>query len=269
MLLAIDIGNTTISLGVLKKNKMIDVYNIKTASPRQELARDLNGFLFKIKKNYPDLRSIIICSVVPKVTKIVQPYLKKCLDINPVVVGQDIIVPIKNNYHDPRQVGQDRLVCAFAVKCFYGVPAIVIDFGTATTLDVVSGKGEYEGGMIVPGIQLSVESLFQKTALLPRIDMIKPPRGLIGKNTQESILSGIFYGYGMMCSGLIDLLRKQTYGNPRDKSLSEAKVFVTGGYASLMKRFIFHKVDKVDPHLVFKGLYLLHKEIGDTAFPQF
>ena len=138
-------------------------------------------------------------------------------------------MPMENNYN-PKQIGQDRLVGAYAAKVLYGFPAIIIDFGTATTFDVVNGKGEYDGGLIVPGIRLSTETLFQKTALLPRIENIQAPKNLVGKNTQDSILSGLFYGYGTMSSGLIDLIEKKIKG--------KAKVIITGGYTSLMKKYI-------------------------------
>ena len=172
------------------------------------------------------------------------------------MIGRDIKVPIKNNYLDPQQVGQDRLVGAYATKCLYGFPAIIIDFGTAITFDVISSKGEYEGGMILPGMRLSAESLFQKTALLPQIHTIKKPHSIVGKTTQESILSGLFYGYAAMCSGLIDLLFSQMKGKP--------KVIATGGHAVVMKNFISSRITNIDPDLVFKGLALI-KEVQNFS----
>lgn len=153
-----------------------------------------------------------------------------------------------NKYKNPRQVGQDRLVGAYAAMTLYGKPTIIIDLGTAITFDAVSGKGEYLGGAIVPGIRLSAESLFLKTALLPQID-IKAPNSVIGRTTQESILSGLFYGYGSLCRGFIDLIAKQIKGKP--------KVVMTGGHTQLMKKFINRDIRVVDEELVFKGLDLL------------
>ena len=121
------------------------------------------------------------------------------------IIGRDIVVPIKNRYKNPKQVGQDRLVGAYGAMKIYGCPLIVVDLGTAITFDVISPKGEYLGGAIVPGIRLSAESLFLKTALLPHIE-IQAPRHIIGKTTQESMLSGLFYGYGSLCRGIIDLI---------------------------------------------------------------
>jgi type III pantothenate kinase len=164
------------------------------------------------------------------------------------VVGQDIKVPIKNNYRYPRQVGQDRLVGAYAAKVFYGVPLIVVDFGTAITFDVVSKKGEYLGGIIVPGIRLTAESLFKKTALLPKVEIARP-KELIGRDTKNSILSGIFYGYGSLCDGLVRLINQELQFRP--------KVIATGGYVEIMQQFS-REIQKVDEELIFRGLSLLY-----------
>lgn len=249
-LLAVDIGNTTISLGVLKASRVLKTYKILTSSVPPELTRALRGVLKKIEKKFPLIEGVILCSVVPEALKIVRSAVKKSLALNPSVIGQDIKVPIKNNYRNPQQVGQDRLVCAYAVKCLYGAPAIVIDFGTATTFDVVSTRGSYEGGIIVPGLRLSAESLFAKTAMLPRLEKFKAPASLIGKDTKGSILSGLFYGYGIMSCGLIDILSQKIKGN--------FKVVVTGGYTALMKKFIHRKIQRIDNDLVFKGMALLY-----------
>ena len=250
MLLAIDIGNTTIAVAILARKSVCDVTRVETTLSQSELKLSLWKLFAAIQKKY-SVSGIMICSVVPNALKIVELLLKKQWLMKPVVMGRDVAVPIKNNYDHPKQVGQDRLVGAYAAKILYGFPTIIIDFGTAITLDVVSKKGEYEGGMIIPGIRLSAEALFQKTALLPRIDKIQFPRKLIGKNTQESILSGLFYGYGVMSVGLIDLIRNEIKGNP--------KVIVTGGHTKVMQKFILPKVTKIDDNLVFKGMYLVWK----------
>jgi type III pantothenate kinase len=126
---------------------------------------------------------------------------------------------------------------------------VIIDLGTAVTFDVVNARGDYEGGMIVPGIMMSAESLFHKTALLPKIQEIQAPKQLIGRDTQQSILSGLFHGYGAMCNGLIDDITRQLKCKP--------KVIVTGGYTNLMKKYIKNRMTCIDNHLVFKGIYLL------------
>ena len=250
-LLAVDIGNTTISLGILRGKRVIGLHDIQTHLPRKRLRKALSAVLGKFKQKFL-FEGVIICSVVPSVSPTVSGAIKQDLGVAPVLVGKEVSVPIINRYRNPQQVGQDRLVGAYAAIKIYGLPAIVIDLGTAITFDVVSKKGEYLGGIIVPGIRLSAESLFQKTALIPRIDIVKPG-ALIGKDTQESVLSGIFYGYGAMSRGLIALLTKRLRIKP--------KVIVTGGYTSQMRKYITAQMTKVDPHLVFKGLHLLWKQV--------
>lgn len=248
--LAVDIGNTAVSLGVFRDGRVKEVFTVETSLLRRKISP-----LYKIFKGIAPQGSfggdVVICSVVPPVLKTVETAVRKRLRVRPLVVGRDLAVPMKNNYRNPRQVGQDRLVCAYAAKRLYGAPAVVIDFGTAITLDVVSARGEYEGGIIVPGLRLSAESLFQKTALLPRIEFIKPPQSLIGKDTQGSILSGLFYGYAALCGGLIEQLKKKVSGSP--------KVIVTGGYTDLMKKFLSSKIDHIDRFLVFQGMDLLRQ----------
>lgn len=249
MLLAIDIGNTTISLGILKGQRVVRIFSIDSEISQVRLRSGFKKIFRHISKKFPDIQKVILCSVVPKLLHTVERAIVQHLKIRPFIIGKDIKVPLKNHYHNPKQVGQDRLVCAYAAKCLYGQPAIIIDFGTAITFDVISKQGNYEGGIIVPGIRLSVQSLYKKTALLPKISSIKGPRALIGKNTKESILSGIFFGYGSMCCGLIDHISKQINGKP--------KVIVTGGHTNLMKKFISKKIFKIDKNLVFKGMKLL------------
>ncbi len=250
MLLAIDIGNTAICLAVLKNARTLQVWRIDTVQEKFLLSVRLNPILKVIKKKYPRIQKTVICSVVPNVLKILQPIVRAVpVRGRPLIIGQDIKVPIVNRYNH-RQIGQDRLVCAYAAKILYGQPAIVIDLGTAITFDVVSVKGEYLGGAIVPGIRLSAESLYKKTALLPKIK-IKGPGDVIGKNTEASILSGIFYGYGALCAGMIELVSKKLGIRP--------KVILTGGHSLLMKKYIPAKIHAVEPDLVLKGLELLSR----------
>ncbi|MBF0511326.1 MAG: type III pantothenate kinase [Candidatus Omnitrophica bacterium] len=240
MLLAIDIGNTTIGLAVMTPKGVVrSVSVIDTNSKAEKIKTVVAGIL-----KHDRIAKAVICSVVPQACTRLENILKKRVPV--FVIGRDILVPIKNGYKYPKQVGQDRLVGAFAAMKIYGPPLIVVDLGTATTFDVVSPKGEYLGGAIVPGLRLSAESLFLKTALLPRTE-IKPPRHIIGKTTQESIQSGLFYGYGSLCRGLIDLLNQ--------KLKTSCQVVMTGGYARLMKGFVSPKMCKVDENLVFKGIY--------------
>ncbi|MGE0269098.1 MAG: type III pantothenate kinase [Candidatus Omnitrophota bacterium] len=251
MILAIDIGNTSISVALLNGMRVKWVGNLDVQLTAKDLSGRFQKIITTIFRGKIKISEAIVCSVVPDKTNLIVRLIKRELGVPARVVGKDLEVPVVNRYHNPKQVGQDRLIVAYAVKMLYGYPAIVIDFGTAITFDVLSSKGHYEGGLIVPGIRLSIESLYLKTALLPRVESVKSPKLLIGKNTQESILSGIFYGYGEMCNGLIDRISSNVKGNP--------KIIVTGGYTTVMKRFIAAKITKIDRFLVFKGMALLYK----------
>jgi len=254
MLVAVDIGNTNTGIAVIAGKKIMRIESVKTGVRgcyEKRLAKVLRALSSELRAQSSEQIKVIICSVVPKATAIASRCVKKVFKTNAKIVGKDIIVPIKNKYTNPKEVGQDRLVCAYAAVELYGVPAVVVDLGTAITFDVVK-KGawhhEYLGGMIVPGIRLSAEALFEKTALLPKIDIHKPKR-LIGKTTEESMLSGIFYGYGEMIKGLIDLLSKDLKIKP--------KIIVTGGYSDLMKHYVLDDACVVDKELIFKGMVLL------------
>jgi len=249
MILAIDIGNTSITLAILKGKRVIKKYSIISLELHKVLAPKVNVFLKTIKRTFPKIEDVVICSVVPKHLKMIESAIKRILQKKSIVIGRDLKVPIKNNYSKPSHVGEDRLVGAYAAKILYGQPLIIIDFGTAITFDIINVKGHYDGGIIVPGIRLSAESLFKKTALLPRIDTFKAPRSIIGKDTKESILSGIYYGYGALANGLITQLQRILK--------NKAKVILTGGHAVSIKRFISKKNLYVQEQLVFKGIYFI------------
>ncbi len=251
MILGVDIGNTTISFGLVQGQKVKKVWKIWTPHSLGQASVQLKKILQKILTSSKNLEAILICSVVPLVTPIVQKSLQKFSGIKPLVVGKDILVPIKNRYRNPKKVGQDRLVVTYAAKELYGAPCIVVDLGTAITFDIVSKKGEYLGGLIVPGIRLSIESLFKKTALLPKVN-IEEPKELIGRDTKNSILSGIFYGYGALCDGMVLKIEK--------KILSKAKVIATGGHTRLMARYITRPIT-CDDDLIFKGMGIIAQQI--------
>lgn len=245
MLLTIDIGNTTIAFGVFKAKKLISTWKIAT---QETLAK--KAILLKRQKG---ITAAIISSVVPKATPIVKKEIVKELKVHPLVLGKDVQAPIRNLYRDPSQVGQDRLVNAVAVKELYGYPAIVIDFGTAITFDVISKKGDYIGGIIVPGIETSIEALSQRAALLPEVKLLHPD-ALVGKDTVQSMRSGIFYGFGALCDGLV-LRLKEKYGNQ--------KVIVTGGNAHLLTGF--SRVCKdISPNLTLYGLRIIYEKFDNS-----
>lgn len=238
-MLTIDIGNTSIAFGVFRGKKLRSAWKISTQSVFSKKA-------IRLPK---DIDAAIISSVVPKETPIIKKLITKKLKVRPLVLGENIKAPIKNLYRNPKQVGQDRLVDAVAVKELYGYPAIIIDFGTAITFDVISKKGEYLGGIIVPGIETSVRALSKQAALLPIIK-VSAPKELVGKDTISSMKSGIFYGLGALCDGLVSKL-KAKYGRQR--------VIATGGHARLMSKFS-RSIDKVNPNLTLQGLRIIYEK---------
>ncbi len=260
MLLAIDIGNTNINFGIFsatriggcanscgaknygeKDNKIIKRFDIPT---KDYAGLKLSALLGKI-----DITDSIICSVVPNTTKILEKGLKKILVKPPYIIGKDIKVPIKNLYRKPKQVGDDRLVNAYAGIMLYGAPLIAVDFGTAVTFDVVSKNKEYLGGMILPGLGISLDALNQRTALLPMVKL-EEPREFIGRDTRSSMLSGIVYGFAALTDGLVVRIK--------NKIGKEAKIIGTGGNIGLIGKYC-QQLDKIDRDLTLKGLSLIYR----------
>lgn len=248
MLLAINIGNTNISFGIFTQNSgkknteaVLKFYlPVKTYS-QVKLAKKL-GLRFKISK-------IIICSVLPKLTNIVQLDLKSLTGIKAQVIGKDLIAPIKNLYRQPKQLGQDRLINAYAASQLYSTPLIVIDSGTAITLDVVSKNKTFLGGLIMVGVEMSLAALNEKTALLPKIRLTQPSK-LIGQDTKSSILSGIIFG----TTAAIDELTKQIKRYLGKNTL----IIGTGGNIPLIKRNSKIKIH-VDKDLTLRGIKLINE----------
>jgi type III pantothenate kinase len=244
-LLLIDVGNTTMAMTVCHGKHFQEYPSVETNLSSVKRAAQINQVLRRIGRDFPDLEGAVVCCVVPGVLKSLCTQLRAVLKIPVSIIGKDMIVPLVNRYTYPHQVGQDRLVSAYAAMRCYGYPVIVIDLGTAITIDVVSQKKEYLGGIIVPGIRLSAESLYHKTALLPLVDVHKPAQ-LIGKDTEGSILSGIFYGYGEMIQGLTRRIQTTLQ--------QDFKIIVTGGYTQVMKKFIAEMPHTIDCQLIFKGM---------------
>ncbi|MFH0754741.1 MAG: type III pantothenate kinase [Candidatus Omnitrophota bacterium] len=249
MIIAIDIGNSTMGFGFLHEGRVTHVVKIENMPDSELVMAKLDNFLESTKERY-SIRKVVICSVVPKAQKLLERKIKKIWKMAPAIVGRDVKIPIENKYRSPRQVGKDRLLCAFAARELFGAPSVVIDLGTAITFDGISLNGDYLGGAIIPGIRLSTEALFEKTALLPRVRIV-PPRRVIGRSTEESIQSGIFHGYGALCDGMVIRLGIEMNCDP--------KVIMTGGYAEIMRKFMKHEVCAVDPDLIFKGMAILAK----------
>jgi type III pantothenate kinase len=246
MLLTIDIGNTSIYNGVFDKDTLKVNFRISACS--ENLDKEYKA---KLKSYRKDIDCVIVTSVVPCVLKNVEKAVRKTVNKNCVVVGRDIDSGIENLYKDPKQVGSDRLVNARAAYELYGGGCIIVDFGTAITIDIVNKKKQYIGGVITPGPGISLWALYEKTALLPKID-IKRPKKLLGKETKESMLSGIIYGFSSLCDGLVNKLKK--------KYCKNAKVIITGGFSKLIGPYC-ESADKIDYDLTLKGLKLISEDL--------
>jgi type III pantothenate kinase len=240
MLLAIDIGNTNITCGLFQKDRLIKRFYFSTQQAR---------YCLSLKKNLGRIipQAVLVSSVVPKATTRLELALRFLRFKNILILGKNITVPIKNRYQYPKQVGQDRLVSAFAALKLYGAPAIVVDFGTAVTFDAISPKGEYLGGLILPGLEISLIALAEKTALLPKIKL-SAPRGLIGRSTKNSILNGIVRGFACLADALIDKLKS--------KLNKDTKVIATGGNIKFIAKYC-RNFGVVDINLTLKGLNLI------------
>jgi len=252
MILCADIGNTNTTVGIFNKKKLILKFEISTSlvNNKRKLASMLKKNLNKKKLIRRCLNEAIICSVVPKATKIFKSSFKKIFGIRCIELGKEVRAPIKNCYSPPGKVGQDRLVNAVAGIHLYGKPLIIVDFGTCITFDCISAKGQYLGGLIMPGIDMTLSALYKKTALLPRLKMTHP-LALIGRNTKESIRSGMYYGFLGGCEFVIKQVKR--------KLGKKTLVIGTGGYAKLFKTKI-KSIDIFDLNLTLQGLCLIYRE---------
>lgn len=251
MLLAIDIGNTNISLGIFREDELVYSWRLSTATSRttDEYYLALTELFNKAGVNLEKVRGIIVSSVAPKVLTVIKEALTRMFTLTPYILGENIEAPIKNLYERPEEVGQDRLVNAISAFYSFKKMVIVIDFGTAITFDIVSSLGEYLGGIIVPGIEISLEALISKAALIPEIRLNRP-ESLLGKNTTESVRSGVIYGFASLCDGLIEKI-KEEFGK-------DIPVVATGGQAKLIAPYC-QKIDNLSPHLTLLGLKIIYE----------
>jgi type III pantothenate kinase len=251
MLLAIDIGNTNMEFGVYKSDKLIAQFRIGT---NREITSDEVGLFmsqfFLIQKiNLADIKDVIITSVVPQVMYSVNNAMRKYLKIKPLVVGENIFVDIQNKYDNPKEVGSDRLVNSFGAYKKYGGDLIVVDFGTATTFDVVASHGEYLGGVIFPGIKISMDALFKNASKLPKIELAMPKKA-IGTTTVGSMQAGAINGYVGVVKNIVDGIN-----NELNKKMG---VIATGGLAKLIgSQYDFKAIDR---SLTLDSLFLIYKD---------
>ncbi len=251
MLLCVDIGNTNITFGLYEGATLGPRWRIRTIHDKMP---DEYGILmlqlFRHRGYGPeDVTGVSIASVVPPLTPVFEALCRDYLGQEPLIVDAGVRTGVRIRYDNPREVGADRVVDAAAVRALYGVPACVVDFGTATTFDAVSADGDYLGGAIAPGIAIAAEALFARTAKLPRVEIARPP-SVIGRNTVQSIQSGLLFGYVGLVEGMVARFRAE---------LGPAmKVVATGGLAELIARET-PVIDIVDPWLTLHGLCIIYE----------
>jgi len=250
MLLAVDIGNTNVAVGIFQDERLIEHWKVRSDAERtsDEYNVILRGLLRSSPRDDIEINGAIVCSVVPPLTPVFQELCLNMFRIKPLTVGPGLKTGMPILYENPLEVGADRVASAVAALEKYGGPCIVVDFGTATTFDALSAQGEYLGGAIAPGVRISAEALYAKTAKLPRIEILKPERA-IGRTTVTSMQSGLFYGYIGLVSLLIQKILEELGG--------EAVVVATGGFASLVHREIV-SIGFYEPDLVLDGLRILY-----------
>ncbi len=251
MLLAIDVGNTNIVYGVFDGQKLVQQFRVESSRNRtaDEYAVQLRQLLAMRGVEASQITASIVASVVPSLTDPMLDLVRRGFGKEPLVVGPGIRTGMAILYENPREVGADRIVNAVAAFERYKGGVVVVDFGTATTFDCVSPKGEYLGGVICPGINISADALFARAAKLPRVEIAKPPR-VVGKNTLHSMQSGIVYGYVALVDGLMERIQEELD--------FPSATCATGGLARVIAP-LTKKVKDVDDDLTLVGLRILYE----------
>lgn len=250
MLLVIDAGNTNIVLGIYDGELLLRNWRISTDKSKSadEYGILFNNLLVLTGIGLANITDIIISSVVPTLTGVLERLSRNYFGIKPHLVGPGIKTGMPIHYDNPKEVGADRIVNAVAGYEKFKAPLIIVDFGTATTFDYVNGKGEYCGGAIAPGLMISMEALFQKASKLPWVEIVKPPV-VIAKNTVNSMQAGIYYGYVGLVDEIVGRMKRESRENP--------KVIATGGLASLVAPES-KTIDAVEEYLTLEGLRILY-----------
>ncbi len=251
MLLAVDVGNTNIVYGLFDGPNLVHQFRVETSRGRtaDEYAVILRQLLAMRAIEAEAVKAAIIASVVPALTEPMLDLVRRAFGLEALVVGPGIRTGMAILYENPREVGADRIVNGVAAYERFRGGLVVVDFGTATTFDCVSPKGEYLGGVIAPGIQISADALFARAAKLPRVEIAKPPR-VVGRNTQHSMQSGIVYGYVGLVDGLVDRLVEEL--------AFPCAVVATGGLARLIAP-LSRTIQEVDEELTLTGLRILYE----------
>ena len=253
MLFAIDVGNTNITVGIFDKAELIDTFRMTTGISRtsDEYGMFLCDWLNIRKMRIEDIDAVIIASVVPNVMHSLTSGIIKYFHINPIIVAPGIKTGINVMIPNPKALGADRLVDAVAAYELYGGPVIVVDFGTATTHDLVLKDGSFHSGVTSPGIRLAASALWSGAAKLPEIE-IRKPNSILAKDTVSSMQAGIFYGYIGQTEYIIMQMKKES-------GLPDIKVVATGGLGKLISENT-DAIDVYDPNLTLQGLRLIYEK---------
>lgn len=250
MLLVIDVGNTNIVLGIFKDQELVDHWRVSTDRLRttDEYGVLIRHLFYLNGVNSEEIDAIIISSVVPPVMPTLEWMCQRYFGLTPLVIGPGVKTGMDIKYDNPREVGADRIVNAVAAYEKFGGPVIIIDFGTATTFCAVDKKGTYLGGAICPGIGISTDALVQRTAKLPRIEVVQAEK-VICRNTVESMQAGVFYGFVGQVDGIVTRMRRELG--------CKAKVVATGGLAVIVAPAT-DAIDVVEPMLTLEGLKIIY-----------
>ncbi len=243
-LLAVDVGNTQTVFGLFQDERLAEQWRVATESQRtgDEVGALLRSFL------EPELLAgICLSSTVPPLVRAYEEFAARSTDARLLVVGPGVKTGIPIRYDDPREVGPDRIVNAVAASARYGAPCIVVDFGTSTNFDVVSPEGEYVGGVLAPGVEVSMNALFERAARLFGVEFAEPP-SVIGKTTASALQSGLVYGFAGQVDGIAERIRAELD--------ADAPVVATGGLADLIAPHA-RTIERVDPELTLEGLRLV------------
>ena len=255
MIVCIDIGNTCIKSGFFEKDELI----LRLNTPSSE-GFDVENYWRGVRETLPhggSVEGVVICSVVPSLTPLLAKLSVERFRVEPVLFDWRTPIGLMNTCTPPDCVGSDRLANAFAVWKTYGTDAIVVDIGTAVTLDVVSGEGKFLGGVIVPGIEMAADALHEKTALLPRV-VPQPVQSVLGKDTVSAIRSGLAHGYAALISGLVEKLKNEL-------ALSGGlRIVLTGGHGETFQALLRNLRIAFEPDLTLKGLHLIYQAISGS-----
>ncbi|MBW2688479.1 MAG: type III pantothenate kinase [Deltaproteobacteria bacterium] len=251
MLLVIDVGNTNTVLGLYQGKELVRSWRLTTDKARtsDEWAMVIHELFSLCELHFPDIDNVIISCVVPPLLNTLETLCDTYFKLQPLVVGPGIKTGMPILYDNPREVGADRIVNAVAAYARKQTSLIVVDFGTATTFDYLSKRGEYMGGAIAPGLSISAEALYERASKLPRVEICCPPQ-IIAKNTVNSIQAGLFYGYVGLVDGIVGRMKQESRESPC--------VIATGGLASLVAPYS-QTIDEVDNSLTLEGLRIIYE----------